>query len=346
MLDGARVIKVERKKYGDFARYYDTYAKGSSSYFTWLNAGKESLTVDIKDKNDKDLLHKIASKSDVVIQNLAPGATERANLGSKYLRSLNERLITLDFSGYGNNNIVYQHYKAYDLLVAAETGLCSITGSKTEPGRVGVSICDIVCGMNGYSGVLKALIQRSITGYGSSLEASLFESTSELLTVPYLQHESTGVNPKRSGLNHPSIAPYGVFNTKDNKKILISIQNEREWKSLCEKILNINPDIESFSTPAARLINRVSLEETINAEFKQHSMVSLKEKLLEASIAFGQVSDMAGLSEHPCLKKTKVLNEYGKVVEIIADSMNSEVDVIHQVPTIGQHTESIKEEFL
>src|ERR1700733_1688124 len=224
---GARVIKIERPE-GDFARGYDKAANGLSSYFVWLNRGKQSLVADIKKPEDAALLHRILAQADVFIQNLAPGAAARAGFGSKTLRGRFPRLITVDISGYGDTGD-YATMKAYDLLVQAESGLAMITGHPAGPGRVGVSACDIACGMAAHAAVLEALYERSQTGQGKALEVSLFDGIADWMNVPLMHYEGTGKAPQRVGLAHPSICPYGAFSTKDGHSVLIAIQNEREW---------------------------------------------------------------------------------------------------------------------
>jgi itaconate CoA-transferase len=220
---GARVIKIERAD-GDFARAYDSAVQGLSSYFVWLNRGKESLVADIKQTEDAALLHRVVAKADVYIQNLAPGAAARSGFGSHELRARHERLITVDISGYGETG-EYATMKAYDLLVQAESGLTMVTGHPAGPGRVGVSIADIGCGMNAYTGVLEALLERSRTGRGKGLQVSLFDAVADWMNVPLLYFEGTGKSPARMGLAHPSICPYGAFATKDGALVLISIQS-------------------------------------------------------------------------------------------------------------------------
>ena len=222
---GARVIKIERAE-GDFARGYDKAAAGQSSYFVWLNRGKESLTLDIKQAEDKALLARLLAKADVFIQNLAPGAMARAGFGSADLREKHPRLITVDISGYGEEGD-YAAMKAYDLLVQAESGLAAITGHPAGPGRVGVSVADIACGMNAHAAVLEALIARGITGRGTGIAVSLFDGIADWMNVPLLYFEGTGRAPERVGLAHPSICPYGAFATADGALVLISILNER-----------------------------------------------------------------------------------------------------------------------
>ena len=231
---GARVIKIERPE-GDFARGYDKAARGLSSYFVWLNRGKQSLVADIKRPDDAALLHRILGRTDVFIQNLAPGAAARAGFGSDDLRERHSRLITVDISGYGDTG-EYAAMKAYDLLVQAESGLAMITGHPAGPGRVGVSACDIACGMAAHAGVLEALIERGITGRGKGLKVSLFDGMADWMNVPLLFYEGTGTAPERLGLAHPSICPYGAFATEDGALVLISIQNEREWHGVLREV--------------------------------------------------------------------------------------------------------------
>lgn len=231
---GARVIKIERPE-GDFARKYDGFANGLSSYFVWLNRGKESLVANIKSEEDNKLIHSILAQADVFIQNLAPGAAARSGLGSEQLRELYPQLICVDISGYGEGNS-YSDMKAYDLLVQAEVGLSSITGQPggSAGGRVGVSVCDIATGMSCYSATLEALMARDLdsTGQGCIIDASLFSSVADWMTVPLLHYEADGKGPERVGLAHPTIHPYGVYQTT-GAPVLISIQNEREFASLC-----------------------------------------------------------------------------------------------------------------
>ncbi|HEY9147974.1 MAG TPA: CaiB/BaiF CoA-transferase family protein, partial [Gammaproteobacteria bacterium] len=232
---GARVIKIERSE-GDFAREYDHVAGGESAYFTWLNRGKESICLDIKSPGDADLLQRMLGDADVFIQNLAPGAAARAGFDSAALRASHPRLITVDISGYGESG-PYREMKAYDLLVQCETGLASITGAPERPGRVGVSVCDIACGMYAHAGVLEALLERQRTGRGKGLAVSLFDAMADWMTVPLLHQDYTGEAPQRVGLNHPSIAPYGAYACEGGDQVVISIQNNREWRNFCEQVL-------------------------------------------------------------------------------------------------------------
>jgi len=260
---GARVIKIERPE-GDFARGYDTAAKGDSSYFAWLNQGKQSVVLNYREDDGRALLNAMLAKADVFAQNMAPGALGRAGFGSQDLREKHPRLITCDISGYGDSDELYA-MKAYDLLVQAESGLVGISGGPNELGRIGVSVCDIGAGVTAHAAILEALIQRSITGKGSNVATSLFEVASEWMAVPLIHAEYGNGAPKRVGLNHPSIAPYGAYKTSEGDETLISIQNEREWVILCEQVLE-NAELATdakFTSNNLRVENRPALDEAI-----------------------------------------------------------------------------------
>lgn len=343
---GARVIKIERAD-GDFARQYDKDVKGESAYFVWLNRGKESLVIDIKNSEDLKLLKKIIVSADIFIQNLAPGASDRAGLGSKDMRDLNKKLITCDISGYGEVG-PYRDMKAYDLLVQAETGLCSVTGTQEEEGRVGVSVCDIACGMNAHSSILQALYTREKTGKGTGIQVSLFAGMADWMNVPYLQTVYGKRSIKRVGLSHPSIAPYGAYYSKCGKKILISIQNEREWVNLCKSVLMLNnlyADIR-FNEPTKRVKNRIELDKIISKEFIKYDKDLIVERLRKEKIACGVLNSIEDLEKHPQLRKIKCTIG-DQEVELIAPPsiVLGEKDIISKVPSVGENSTNIREEF-
>jgi itaconate CoA-transferase len=343
---GARVIKIERPE-GDFARGYDTAAKGYSSYFVWLNRGKQSLVADIKRPDDAALLHRILRRADVFIQNLAPGAAARAGIGSDMLRERYPRLITVDISGYGDSND-YATMKAYDLLVQAESGLAMITGHPAGPGRVGVSACDIACGMAAHAGILEALIERGITGRGKGLKVSLFDGMADWMNVPLLFYEGTGRAPERLGLAHPSICPYGAFATADGALVLISIQNEREWADFCARFLD-EPDLpqrEGFETNVVRVANRATVDAHVAAAFARLSRVEAAAKLRAANTAFGFVNDVAAFSRHPALRRTPVATPNGPVSLAAPPVLFSDGPrALGPVPAVGEHSAAIRAEF-
>ena len=343
---GARVVKIERPE-GDFARRYDAAVHGSSSYFVWLNRGKQSLVADIKDPADAALLHRMLAKADVFIQNLAPGAAGRAGFGSEDLRRRHERLITVDISGYGAGND-YADMKAYDLLVQAESGLAAITGHPAGPGRVGVSACDIACGMAAHAGVLEALIARSVTGKGRRLEVSLFDGMADWMNVPLLYFEGTGIEPERLGLAHPSICPYGAFETSDGSQVLISIQNEREWVRFCTMVLG-EPGLAAaagFDSNNARVANRPTVDARVGQYFRAMTRDGAADSLRRSGTAYGFVNALPGLAAHPALRRVSV-DTPGGPASIVAPPVihDGAVAVLGSVPAIGEHDAAIRAEF-
>ena len=343
---GARVIKIERPE-GDFARGYDTAAAGLSTYFVWLNRGKQSLVADIKDPADAALLHRLLARADVFIQNLAPGAAARAGFGSAMLRERHPRLITADISGYGEGNS-YAEMKAYDMLVQAESGLAGITGHPAGPGRVGVSACDIACGMAAQSGVLEALIERGRTGVGKGLRVSLFDGMADWMNVPLLYFEGTGRAPSRMGLAHPSICPYGAFDTADGDAVLIAIQNEREWASFCTHVLD-EPGLPlraGFETNNIRVANRPAVDAHIAACLAGLPRADAAGRLAAGAIAFGFVNDLAAMARHPALRRVTVQTANGPVQVVAPPVVATDgARVFGAVPGVGEHSEAIRAEF-
>lgn len=343
---GARVIKVERAE-GDFARGYDAAVNGLASYFVWLNRGKESLIADIKDPDDARLLHAILERTDVFLQNLAPGAAARAGFGAQALRERHTRLITVDISGYGPGN-AYSDMKAYDLLIQAESGLAAITGHPAGPGRVGVSVCDIACGMAAHAAVLEALIARGIGGVGAALELSLFSGAADWMTVPLLYYEGTGRAPQRVGLAHPSISPYGAFASADGSLVLIAIQNEREWASFCDRVLGEAglATADGFASNKARVANRVAVDTRIAAVFSGLTRDAAAARLKAAGTAFGFVNAVADLAAHPALVRTTVATPEGPASIVAPPArIDGAIRPLGAVPALGEHGARIRAEF-
>ncbi len=343
---GARVIKIERPE-GDFARGYDALVHGESAYFVWLNRGKESVCLDLREEQARTTLSNIIAKADVFIQNLAPGAIDRLGFAPDKLRKENPQLITVSISGYGDEG-PFQYLKAYDLLVQAESGLSSITGTPEGMTRVGVSVCDIAAGMTAYQAVLQALIARGKTGQGRHLSISLFHALADWMNVPYLQYTYGGKTLGRNGLTHPTIAPYGAYAGSDDKEVLFSIQNEREWHQFCAEVLNQAELAKDprFDNNSNRVANRVSLNDIINAVFKTLTRDQLVERLKIANIAFGRVSTMEDLSEHPQNRYIEVETPTGPVRMLATGILTDGEDIQPgPVPALGQHTGSILAEF-
>jgi formyl-CoA transferase len=342
---GARVIKIERPE-GDFARGYDALAQGQSTYFVWLNRGKESIVLDLTKANDKELLEAMLGKADVFIQNLKPGAVAKLGFAVERLRKDYPRLIVCSVSGYGDAG-PYAARKAYDMLIQAEAGVASVTGGPEAPARVGVSVCDIGAGMNAYEAVLEALIARGRSGQGAAISVSMFDGMADWMTTPLLQHEG-GAPPKRIGLAHTSIAPYGVFKSKDGADVLISIQSDREWRELAEKVLGdkaLAAD-PKFATNIERVKRRAETDGKVAAAFGALEVEALVEKLAAADIAFGRVNGPGELARHPHLRRI-TMDSPGGLLSYPAPAAQwaGETRNYGPVPAIGEHSEKIRAEF-
>ena len=341
---GARVIKIERPE-GDFARGYDHLAHGESSYFVWLNRGKQSVVLDLTVNDDRGLLEAMLARADVFVQNLKPGSIAKLGFAIERLRETYPRLIICSVSGYGEVG-PYAQRKAYDLLIQAESGLASVTGGPDAPARVGVSVVDIATGMNAYEAILEALLARARTGEGVALSIAMFDAMADWMTVPLLQTEG-GKPPQRLGLAHPTIAPYGVFKSSDGADILISIQSDREWRVLAKEVLGdeaLAADAD-FATNVARVSRRGETDARVQAVFGTHDVDELAEKLAAADIAFARVSDTALLASHPHLRRISVATPSG-AVSYPAPARSQPDRQFGPVPALGEHTATVRAEFL
>lgn len=343
---GARVIKVERPE-GDFARGYDHLVHGESAYFVWLNRGKESICLDLRQDPDRAVMEAMLARADVFIQNLAPGAIDRLGFAPDALRARYPRLITVSISGYGEEGPL-RDLKAYDLLVQAESGLSSITGNAHGSARTGVSVCDIAAGMTAFQSVLLAVIGREKTGEGRHIAVSLFHALSDWMNVPYLQYAYGGKTPPRSGLNHPTIAPYGTYMGSDDKEVLVSIQNEREWAIFCADILG-QPDLATdprFDSNSNRVANRAALDAIIAPVFAASTRDNMAERLRAARIAYGRVSTMEDLAQHPQNRYVEVETPSGPVRMLAPGALvDATLPDLGAVPGLGAHTEALFTEF-
>lgn len=342
---GARVIKIERPE-GDFARGYDSVAGGESSYFVWLNRGKESLVLDIKDAADCALLERMLARADVFLQNLAPGAATRAGFDPAELCRRFPRLVACSITGYGESG-PYRDMKAYDLLIQAETGLAEITGSPEAPGRVGVSVSDIAAGLNAYAAILEALCARERTGKGALLHVSMFDATAEWMAVPLLHYEHGGKAPARVGVRHPSIAPYGAFSTADGKEIVIGIQNEREWLRFCDAVLG-RPELAAdprFSDNPRRVANRPALESIIAEICVRLPRAALAERLGATGIAYGNLNSVEDLASHPQLRRIATPTSGGPIMVAAPPARRADAPPVGPVPAKGEHTTRVRREF-
>lgn len=343
---GARVVKLERPE-GDFARVYDHVAHGESAYFVWLNRGKQSLRINLKDREDAALIARLIAKADIFVQNLAPGAAARSGFGSADLRARHPRLITCDITGYGESGPAAA-MKAYDFLIQCETGLASITGTPEGPARVGVSAADIACGMNAHAAILQALFEREQTGCGRGIAVSLFDAVADWMSVPLLHFDYGGKAPARAGLKHPSIAPYGAFPTADGSQLVVSIQNEREWAKFCDAVLGdatLATD-PRFASNALRCANRTELDGLVAGIFAEAMPGTLIQRLDAAGTAWARLNGVEGLSRHSQLRRITADTPTGPV-QLPASPVrwNDDEPETLAVPALGADDAAIRAEF-
>ena len=342
---GARVIKVERPGVGDFARGYDKAANGVSSYFGWANRGKESIALDLRDGADAKVMSTLIDRADVFIQNLAVGATGRLGLDAATLMARRPELVVCDLSGYGPEG-PYANMKAYDLLVQAESGLLSVSGAPGPLGRIGVSVVDIATGTNAALAITTALLRKVVTGEGAHITTSLFQTMAEWMTVPLMHHDYLGAAPERVGLAHPSIAPYGGFETADGIVVLISVQADREWIALCELVLEA-PELATdarFMTNHDRVERRSETDGRVASVFRSMPSDELMTRLTAARIAHAVVSDVARLSDHPQLRRVEIVHELGSF-ELPAPPFTADWEAFGPVPALDEHGPAIRSEF-
>ncbi len=344
---GARVIKIERPKVGDFARDYDRTVKGMSSHFVWLNRSKESLTLDVKHARAGEVLTRLIERADVFIQNLAPGAASRLGLAAEDLLKKHPRLIVCDISGYGDSG-PYASKKAYDLLVQSEAGVLSVTGTPETPSKVGISIADIATGMYAYSGILTALYRRQATGKGGRVEVTMLEALGEWMGYPLYYTHFSGAAPPRTGPDHATIVPYGRYLTGDGKSIMLGLQNEREWTTFCDKVLG-QPQLAAdarYDTNFKRNERRDEVAALINKVFSTLTTEQLVEKLDAAGIASARMNTPEEVWEHAQLKARErwrnVGSPVGEIPALLPPATLSDADArMDPIPAIGEHTESI-----
>lgn len=348
---GARVIKVERPGSGDFARGYDTTVNGMSSYFTWLNRGKESVTLDIKSPDDRAVLDEMLASTDAFVHNLAPGAVSRLGLDGETLRLHNPRLIDCAITGYGSTGPLWTK-KAYDLLIQCESSLLSITGTARAPAKVGISIADISAGMYAYSGVLTALYEREQTGQGGGFEVAMLDALGEWVAQPYLFAHYGGTPPPRTGARHASISPYGPYSTGDGSTIFLGLQNEREWVDLCRDLLD-RPDLiedQRFSSNTNRVTNDSALTAIIEQALASYTTDEVISRLEAVGIANAQLRDMADFASHPQLvarnRWRNVESPAGAVRMLLPPvTVPGREPAMGAIPALGEHTRAIRTEF-
>lgn len=339
---GARVIKIERAE-GETARHYDNAVHGTSAYFAWLNRGKESTVLDIKDEEDRALVERMVAGADVFVQNLAPGAASRLGLGAKQLVERFPRMIAVDIVGY-RQDTSYRDMRAYDMLIQAESGICAVTGTADTPVKVGVSLADVSTGMNAHAAILEALIERSITGRGKAIEIAMFDAMADMMSVPLLHHLHAGRETPRTGLAHAAIFPYGRVSCSDGD-IVIVVQNPGEWQRLCEGVLQ-RPDLvadQRFADNPLRVKNRTQLLEILTGIFAGMTREEAIARLENNRLAWSSVSSVADLAQHPALAQL--------ALEVPGGSFNGIASPVRRhvkggpVPALGEHTAAIRAEF-
>lgn len=345
---GARVIKIERSS-GDFARGYDSSVRGMSSYFAWLNRAKESVVLDLKSSEGKLALNLLVERADVLVQNLAPGAINRLGLDGATSLAINPRLVHASISGYGEPG-EYSGKKAYDLMIQCESGLMSVTGSKDEAAKVGISIADIASGMYLYSGILGALYHREHTGSGAIIELAMLDAVGEWMMQPFLYSRYGGQQPPRSGAHHPTIAPYGPFEARDGV-VFFGIQNEREWAGFCRLVLEL-PEIASdaeLANNVNRVLNREKLNRVILGEFSKLDTAEVLRRLDEAGIANARLRTITDFAAHPqflARDRWIEVDSPAGAIQMLAPPVTSDsIDYrIGKIPELGEHTETIMHE--
>ncbi|MGV9274681.1 CaiB/BaiF CoA transferase family protein [Streptomyces griseosporeus] len=345
---GARVIKVERVDGGDFARGYDTAARGLASHFVWCNRGKESVALDLKDPRGLDVVRRLVADADVFVQNLAQGAAARLGLDAATLCAAHPRLVAVDISGYGAGG-PYAEKRAYDMLVQCEAGLVSVTGTPEQPVKAGIPAADIAAGMYAFSGVLAALVRRGATGRGGPVEVSMLEALAEWMGHPLHHALHGGTAPERTGLAHAVIAPYDAYPTADGGRVLLSVQNDREWRRLAEQVLG-RPELgedPAFATNAARVAHRARTDALVGQALGGLDADEAVRRLEAAGIACARLRDVHELAGHPQLAARERWREVGSPVGPLRALLppvtlpGGEEPRMGDVPALGEHTGAV-----
>lgn len=339
---GARVIKIERAT-GDTARHYDRTVRGTSAYFAWLNRGKESAVLDVKNATDRALIERMIARADVFVQNLAPGASARLGLGAADLVARYPRLIAVDIVGYGQDT-AYRDMRAYDMLIQAESALCAVTGTPDTPVKVGFSVADVTTGMTAHAAVLEALIERGLTGRGKAIEVAMFDTLADFMAVPLLHHDYANLPTPRVGLSHAVIYPYGAFACSDGELVAV-VQSPQEWVRFCQGVLG-RPDLiddPRFRDNPARVENRIALDAIIAPVFASGTQAELVARLEAADLPWSRVSTVADLSTHPALRRMEGAVP-GGAFSLPVSPLRRHL-VAGPVPELGADTEMLRQEF-
>jgi crotonobetainyl-CoA:carnitine CoA-transferase CaiB-like acyl-CoA transferase len=341
---GARVIKVEREG-GETARNYDSTVHGTSAYFAWLNRGKESAVLDLKDQTDLDILFSMLERADVLVQNLVPGALSRLGLSSEVIEKRFPRLIAVSINGYGQDTC-YAPMRAYDMLVQAESGICAVTGTPDTPSKIGVSAADIATGMNAHAAILEALIVRGRTGRGQQIEIAMFDAMADWMAVPLLHHRYAGKETGRYGLSHATIYPYRPFTCRDGV-VIIAVQTNREWRSLCTDVVR-RPELgedPAYATNALRVANRAAVDQELEPVFTGLDVADAIARLETAGVAWGRYSEVRDLGSHPALHTVEITLPDGQMASVPRPAGRDRRFQPGPVPGLGTATATVRAEF-
>ncbi|MFN8475012.1 MAG: CaiB/BaiF CoA-transferase family protein [Anaerolineae bacterium] len=343
---GADVIKIERPDGGDFARGYDGALNGLSAYFAWLNRGKRSVVLDLKQPDAHAALLQLLGRADVFVHNLAPGAVERLGCGYEALAERNPRLVWCGISGYGPDG-PYRDKKAYDMLVQAESGVVSVTGGPDTPAKVGISMADIGAGLYAYAAVTTALLQRTNSGRGERIDISMLECMTEWMMAPLYTWLGAGRILPRTGVRHNMILPYGAYACADGS-VIFSVQSDREWHRFCTDVLQA-PDMardERFVTNERRVANRDALESAIESRFAAWRRDEVIARLDAAGIANAALNDVPAVARHPQLAARQrwvdVDTFVGPIPALIPPyNLAGVAPRMGRVPALGEHTAEV-----
>ncbi len=343
---GARVIKIENPKGGDFARDYDTAVSGLAAHFVWCNRGKESVTLDLRSAAGAMVMEELLGRADVLIQNLAPGAAARRDLAAEQVTARHPRLIAVDISGYGDGGPL-QHRRAYDLLVQAEAASCSVTGTPGAPAKPGIPLADIGAGMYAYSSVLAALYDRERTGRGTAISVALFDAVAEWMGYPLHSTLGTGELQEPRGVGSPAVAPYGAYPTADGRKIVLGTTNDAEWQRLAAAVgradLAADP---AYARNAQRVHERGALDPAIAEWTGRHTYTEVADAMDDARIGHAALNSVQDLIDHPQLVErqrwTTVGSPVGQLPALLPPPVSPGWPLQPgAVPGLGEHTDAV-----
>jgi itaconate CoA-transferase len=347
---GARVIKIERPDGGDFARSFDTLAGGLGAHFSWVNRGKESVTLNTRQPAAREVLHELIARADVFLQNLAPGAAVRAGLDGATLRRRHPRLVICEISGYGSSG-PYADRRAYDLLIQAEAAVATVTGSIEHPVKPGIAVADIAAAMYAQSGILAALLARGRTGEGSVVEVAMLDAVAEWMGYGVTVAKHGNVPVFGRALSHPAIAPYDGYPTRDGERVVLSVQNDREWRRLATTVLG-RPELAAdprYATNAARVAHRDDIDAVLTEVLGALELADAIKMLVDAGIACARINTVEQLVDHPQLVErhrwASVNSPVGTVPTLLPPVQSSAWSpALGPIPALGEHTDAVLRE--